>query len=140
MSVWASRGALADDGLGEQPPLRYGGSHIIPSLDGVRGGRVDTAHIPGFITRDGQDNGTDDEEEPWWPFLRLSVTPAQRPTFSAYQRLVGLADRLAVTDLQLAQDVRLAALGEDTVVLDVVQVDALLADLTRWRAGVGRQC
>lgn len=31
-------------------PLRYDGSHILPSGDGPRAGSVDLAEIPGFIT------------------------------------------------------------------------------------------
>lgn len=106
MSVWCSR-LVMDGEPGESPaPLVYVASHVIPSANGARGGGVDTAHLPGFITRDGRDNGTpDDEDRPWWPFLRLSVRPS------------GAADD-----------------AEDTVVLDAAQVDALIADLTDWRA------
>lgn len=141
MSVWCSRLSMDDVWHDElPPPLVYVASHVIPSRDGQRGGSVDTAHLPGFITRDGRDDGNPgDEARPWWPFLRLSVSPAQRPDVAAWRRLTALADRLAATDPELATDVRTAADHEDTVILDVDQVDALIADLTEWRANVGEQ-
>jgi hypothetical protein len=105
MSVWVSRlifDSLWPDETGPSP-IQYRESHVIPTADDPRGGQVHTAHLPGFITRDGRDNGTPgDEDHPWWPFLRLSVDS-------------GIP-------------------GEDTIILDVAQVDALIADLTAWRA------
>lgn len=141
MSVWCSRLGLSDDWPDERPaPIIYRQSHVIPSADDPRGGSVDLAHLPGFITRDGRDNGTpDDEDRPWWPFLRLSVRPAQHPNLAAYRRLLDLAQRLDVDDPQLAADIRACADPEDTVILDVDQVDALIADLTEWRANAGEQ-
>lgn len=140
MSVWCTRlSSDADDFPGDGPgPLIYHGSHIIPTADGERGGGVDTAHLPAFISRDGY--GADEEDGlSWWPYLRLSVTPVQRPGLAAYKRLRALADRLEAEDPQLAADVRLAADMEDTVVLDLPLVDALIADLTEWRAGVNEE-
>ncbi len=137
MSVWCSRFVTESDGFPSDGPgpLIYRGSHIIPTADGERGGGVDTAHLPAFISRDGYDADEGDGLS-WWPYLRLSVTPAQRPDLAAYKRLRALADRLEAEDPQLAADVRLAAAMEDTVVLDLPLVDALIADLTEWRAGV----
>lgn len=140
MSVWVSRLALTGEWADELlPPLTYRGSHIIPSRDGERGGSVDTAHLPGFITRNGLDDAGDGEDAPWWPFLRLSVRPAQHPDMATFRRLMGLADKLEVTDPQLAVDVRAAAKPEDTVILDAEQVAALIDDLTNWRSNVGEQ-
>jgi hypothetical protein len=53
-------------------PIVYRGSHILPSDGDERGGWLGFAEIPGFITRDGHDDGPEDEDEPW-PFLRASV-------------------------------------------------------------------
>ena len=52
-------------------PIVYQGSHVLPSSTDERGGRVDIASIPGHITRDGRDDGPD-EDVPW-AFLRLGV-------------------------------------------------------------------
>lgn len=53
-------------------PIIYRGSHILPSEDSQRGGHVSLAEVPGHITRDGRDDGPDDEFGTW-PWLRLSV-------------------------------------------------------------------
>lgn len=107
MSVWVSRLVLDGDGPEETPrPIAYQDSHVIPSADDPRGGYLDTAHLPGFITRDRANDHGYGEDRPWWPFLLLSVS-----------------------------DAALSA-NTSTVVLDVAAVDALIADLTEWRAGV----
>jgi hypothetical protein len=51
-------------------PLVYEGSHILPSDDDQRGGSVDVAGIPDFITRDGRDDAQGTGLKDW---LRLSV-------------------------------------------------------------------
>jgi hypothetical protein len=53
-------------------PIRYWGSHVLPSEEDERGGSVQLAEVPGHITRDGRDDGPDDGVTPW-PYLRLSV-------------------------------------------------------------------
>lgn len=53
-------------------PIAYQESHILPSADDPRGGYVSVAAIPGHITRDGRDDGPDDEYGVW-PWLRISV-------------------------------------------------------------------
>lgn len=87
----------------------YRKSHVLPSLDDPRGGMLDLAYIPGFITRDGRDvDGELDpqcENEGVWPFLRMSLRP----------------DQPAQLDYP-----------EDTVVLDRDQVAALRDELTDW--------
>ena len=51
-------------------PIVYEGSHILPSDDDRRGGEVQLASIPDFITRDGRDDAKGDGLKDW---LRLSV-------------------------------------------------------------------
>lgn len=138
MSIWVSRLVMDDDWPDQPPmPLIYRASHLFPTVDGPRGGSLHTAHIPSFLTPDGYDDTNDGEDAPWSPFLRLSVRPAQRPSHEAWRRLHKHANTLA--DEQLADDIREAADAEDTVILDASQVDALIADLTDWRAGVDEE-
>lgn len=106
MSIYCSFGMFDEHGnddieFGHPQPYAYRRSHIIPTTDDPRGGYLDFGSIPGFITRDGRDEGDDGE---YWPWLRVSLR--------------GTADE------------------PDTVVLDVGQVDALIADLVAWRACV----
>lgn len=54
-------------------PLVYQGSHVLPADTDPRGGYIEFASIPGFITRDGRDDGPDDEATPW-PYLRFSTS------------------------------------------------------------------
>jgi hypothetical protein len=51
-------------------PIVYQGSHILPSNRDERGGCVMLAGIRGHITRNGKDDGPENE---WHPWLRLSV-------------------------------------------------------------------
>lgn len=51
-------------------PIAYQGSHVLPSDDDPRGGTVDVAAIPDFITRDGRDDARGEGLKDW---LRLSV-------------------------------------------------------------------
>lgn len=87
-------------------PYIYRESHVLPHADDPRGGMLDLAYIPGFITRNGLDvDGEQDptcENEGVWPFLRMSLRPAGWPD------------------------------GEDTIVLDRDQVAALRDELTDW--------
>src|SRR5688572_14016955 len=50
-------------------PIIYQGSHVLPQESDPRGGSIDVAAIPSFITRDGQDNGKEGPKD----FIRLSV-------------------------------------------------------------------
>lgn len=74
MSVWATIWTAEDDpGDGEPgPPILYQASHILPADTDPRGSSVSLAEVPGHITRDGRDDGPDDEFGVW-PWLRLSV-------------------------------------------------------------------
>jgi hypothetical protein len=64
--------------LGEEPcdcgmplaPIAYRGSHVLPSDDDPRGGSVDVAGIPDFITRDGRDDARGEGLKDW---LRLLI-------------------------------------------------------------------
>lgn len=138
MSIWCSRICLGDDVFPEESPapIVYQRSHVLPRPGDARGGSVDTAHIPGFLTYDGYDDAGDGEEFPWWPYLRLSVRPERALSFEAWKRLKALTD--TGTDLHLAKDIgdALTDHDADTVVLDLAQVDALIDDLTEWRANV----
>jgi hypothetical protein len=72
VSIWASF-CIMDGDCGDPPrPIRYQRSHILPSLDDDRAGHFDLALIPGFITRDGRDDGPEDDDQ-CWPYLRLSA-------------------------------------------------------------------
>lgn len=107
MSIYGSFGGFDEYGEDErQPPIVYQGSHILPSMTDPRGGAVDLAHIPGFISREGPHADTDDTDPrpARWPYLRLSVDDDQY----AYA----------------------------SVILDVHQVDTLIEDLQSWRATV----
>ena len=106
MSLWGST-LVFDDDEPLGPPVVFRGSHLFPDPDD-RGGSVSTAYLAAFLTRDGVDDGELDGTR-WWPYLRLSLRSAQ------------------MTDDKWV---------EDTVILDVAQVDALIADLTAWRQGV----
>lgn len=72
MSIYCTR-LILDDTWGEhQSPLVYRRSHVLPHPSDKRGGSLETAHIPGFITRDGRDDQPEDERV--WPFMRVSLT------------------------------------------------------------------
>lgn len=51
-------------------PIGYRASHLLPSLSDPRGGALDVAAIPDFITRDGRDDAQEGAPK---DFLRLSV-------------------------------------------------------------------
>lgn len=81
----AGRAAFADDKHWRydraQPctcqagPLRYQGSHVLPSDDDPRAGCVEVGMIPGFIEREGRELiGATEDDHPCWPWLRLSVS------------------------------------------------------------------
>lgn len=53
-------------------PIRHRGSHILPSDKDERAGSLWFDHIPGFITREGRDDGPEDEAT-WWPYLRVGL-------------------------------------------------------------------
>lgn len=53
-------------------PIVYRGSHILPAVDDKRGGSFSLAEIPGFITRDGRDDGPEDDGSAW-PYLRVTM-------------------------------------------------------------------
>lgn len=105
MSIYGSFGGFDEDGEDErQPPLVYRGSHILPRMDGPRGGYLGLGHICGFISREGPGHDGDPTDNmTYWPYLRVSIQ---------------------------------APWHEDTVVLDVHQVDTLIEDLQSWRANV----
>lgn len=50
-------------------PIKYEGSHVLPSTKSPRDGSFGFAAIPGHITRSGRDNGT----KRYWPYLRFHM-------------------------------------------------------------------
>lgn len=54
-------------------PFAYQGSHVLPSDDDPRGGYFDLGAIPGFIEREDRPRLSDDEDWPYWPWLRVAV-------------------------------------------------------------------
>lgn len=57
-------------------PLRYQGSHILPSDDDERGGEFDLALIPGHIERLPDRPALNDGYGPPWPYLRFGLSDA----------------------------------------------------------------
>jgi hypothetical protein len=54
-------------------PIAYQGSHVLPSDDDPRGGSLSMCTIGGHITRDGRDDGPEDDDD-IWPYVRVSLT------------------------------------------------------------------
>jgi hypothetical protein len=80
MSIYASTFELSDDqdAPGEPnglAPIVYQGSHILPSNQDPRAGRLDLAAIPGHIERTGRPALHDGETEDWpyHPWLRMGA-------------------------------------------------------------------
>jgi len=57
-------------------PLAYHGSHIMPTVDGERGGDFGMCEIPGFVRRDIPDD-VDEDSYPPHPFLRVCLVPVE---------------------------------------------------------------
>lgn len=114
MSIYCSFGVFdEDDRLDDDSrrgPIVYQGSHVLPSPDSPRGGSLDLGYIPGWITRNGSNEGRDPGEEgniDWWPYLRVGLIGGEY--------------------------------DPNAVVLDVDQVGQLIDDLTSWRDRVRRE-
>lgn len=54
-------------------PIRYQGSHILPSERDERGGSVELASIGGFVEREGRENEKPHDDS-LWPYVRLDVS------------------------------------------------------------------
>lgn len=68
---WEISGRPCDCGQPDAP-LVYQGSNVLPDESSdQRGGFVDIAEIPSFITRDGRDERSEDAGP--WPYLRFGV-------------------------------------------------------------------
>jgi hypothetical protein len=104
-------GVIGDDSdqreLGS--PWVYQGSHVLPAVSDPRGGSVDVAAIPAFISRDGRDDGHEGTLKDW---LRLSVD-----SLGSYTEYEGKPYVPA---------------GRSVVVLDRMQVRVLRDTLTMW--------
>lgn len=90
-------------------PIVYEGSHVLPSDDDRRGGSLDVAGIPDFVTRDGRDNAQGEGLKDW---LRLSV--GALPSLERYDGKPYVAG------------------GHATVVLTRSHVEELRDTLTAW--------
>lgn len=53
-------------------PIHFQGSDVLPSNEDRRAGVFMLGEIPGFISRDGRDDGPEDEDAAW-PFLRVTI-------------------------------------------------------------------
>jgi hypothetical protein len=56
-------------------PIRYQGSHILPSDRDERGGGLDLGAIPRHITRNGRDNATGNG---WHKWLRIGIDDGKK--------------------------------------------------------------
>lgn len=56
-------------------PIRYLGSHVLPSNTDERGGSFAVGELAGFITRDGRDDGPEEDDDAW-PWLRVTIREA----------------------------------------------------------------
>lgn len=54
-------------------PILYQGSHVLPSDDDQRCGDVDLSTVPGFISREPDRPALSDWDQPYHPWLRLTV-------------------------------------------------------------------
>lgn len=73
MSIYCSFGGIDDEAdrpRSRKKPIRYLGSHILPSEKDEHCGRVDLAYIPPHISRGRRQRS---EDGPLWPWLRLGV-------------------------------------------------------------------
>jgi len=98
MSVYCSFGIFADDNEGgEYPaPLIYRQSHVLPKPDDPRGGSLELASIPAFITRTDYDE-TKEDGTGCWPYLRVSMwtaTPDEDTVVLDQAQVTALRDEL----------------------------------------------
>lgn len=107
MSIFCSFSIHGPDPEDHPQPYVYAGSHILPAPTDPRGGSIDLGYVPGFIEREGRDDGPDDDEGVW-PWLRVSLRaePGQRMRELGYP--------------------------EDTLILHRDQVERLRDDLSMW--------
>jgi hypothetical protein len=76
VSIYASSFELSSEVFADgAAPIVYGGSHILPSDQAPRAGRLDLAHIPGFISRTDRPALHEGEEADWpyHPWLRIGL-------------------------------------------------------------------
>lgn len=164
MSIWCSNLSLGDDGwLEEHPaPIIYQQSHVLPSMTDPRGGTLNLATIPPWITRDGRclagrDCAHETEhtgcceylEQPLhWPYLRMTLRTTEYPDGVEWAWLENLAETIEhwpdaapwapkVSENELAETaalLRRCAAPEDTIILDRNQVAELRDTLDEWLA------
>lgn len=75
MSIYASSFELSDEEHADgAAPIVYQRSHVLPADDDPRAGRLDLAHIPGFISRTGRPAVSDEDSDfPCHPWLRMGL-------------------------------------------------------------------
>lgn len=113
VSVWGTRLSLDGTWPEDRQPIRYQGSHRVPTADDPRGGLLDTASISSELTADGKDDGPADDTP--LPFLRVAV-----------------AERVVTREDAQPGELLGTAPGMQTVILDAGQVRELRDDLTDW--------
>ncbi len=72
MSIFGTILGFCPGRADDRAPLVYYGSHVMPRETGHRGGWVDLAYIPGYVTRDGREAEQPDDDSAW-PWMRLST-------------------------------------------------------------------
>ena len=105
MSIYCT-GPIWSDSVpeeGYQPPLVYRESHLLPAHGDQRGGELQLAYIPGFITRNGLDVAGDRDPEHdhpgVWPWLRVVVEDGRGPVYTRPMVAI-LLDRAQVGQLR----------------------------------------
>ena len=74
MSIYCSFFSVDDENdrpRSRQKPIRYQGSHVLPSEKDEHCGSVDLAYIPPHIERGRRKRS---EDAPFWPWLRMEIT------------------------------------------------------------------
>jgi hypothetical protein len=103
VSIYASSFELSNENSADDDaPIVYQGSHILPSNQDPRAGRLDLACIPGHIARTGRPALHDGESEDWpyHPWLRMGAESTDPELPAEQRRYVDfLLDREQVTAL-----------------------------------------
>ncbi len=149
MSIYCSGLGFGSDGWAEQPadaPIVYRKSHVLPSMIDPRGGTLELATIPPWITRDGRClagrhcDPTDDhagcceyqQQRTHWPYLRVALQTSEYPDGEEWAELCNLAESVEIDNKKTANLLRRVAAPEYTIILDRNQVTALRDTLTEW--------
>ena len=77
MSIYCSFGGIDDERdrpRSRKKPIRYQGSHVLPSNKDERRGRLSLAYIPPHVRRGKRRRA---EDAPFWPWLRIGVVEGE---------------------------------------------------------------